>query len=112
MKNFELHFAHTFSLIFYQTIVNLESNYTMNGWLNYHAFQTLEHLGVLIYNPETSSVVETLNFENATNLGKWIMKDLEIFELEPEIKSENDSNPMFATPPTNNGTDQGMPDQL
>ena len=70
------------------------------------------HLGVLIYNPETSSVVETLNFENATNLGKWIMKDLEIFELEPEINSGNVSNPIFVTPPTNNGTNPGMPDQL
>ena len=66
----------------------------------------MQHLGVLLYNPNESSLVESLDFENVTDLGNWTVTDLQIFELEPETAT-TDNGSMFVTPPTSNETKQG-----
>ena len=68
-------------------------------------FQHLGELGILLYQPETNSKVETLDFElkDGDDLGPWSFKDLQIVEVEEDEVGEETSSTsegMIVTPPS------------
>ena len=96
----------------------LDTNLFLNKWQHLNiliwfkhncifnaSLQRLGELGVLLYEPESTSKVETLDFEfeHGDDLGPWSFKDLLIVVVEEEEETNTTANGMFVTPPTTDG---------